>query len=262
MTPTPRASAGGEEVPLTGGNVTTGVVRVGDTVRRPAGPQTPAVHALLVHLADVGFAHAPRSLGLDDRGRHVLEYVPGAVAHPPRPGTPPLDAAEVGRVLRRLHDALDGWEPPADAVWTCPIPTDGDDLVVHNDVAPWNVVVRPDGRLVLIDWDGCSPGTRGWDLAYTAHAVVPLAPATALDDAAQRLGELAAGYGLDDAGRARLADLLAPRTWSMHTLLQRGSERGEQPWARLWDEGHGDVWATDARWIEAHDESLRRALGA
>ncbi|MFI2076838.1 MULTISPECIES: hypothetical protein [Streptomyces] len=32
--------------PLPGGNVSAGVVRIGDTVRRPAGPWTPAVHAL------------------------------------------------------------------------------------------------------------------------------------------------------------------------------------------------------------------------
>ena len=35
------------EIPLGGGNVSGGVVRIGDTVRRPAGPWTPAVHALL-----------------------------------------------------------------------------------------------------------------------------------------------------------------------------------------------------------------------
>jgi hypothetical protein len=46
------------EEPLSGGNVSQGVVRVGDTVRRPAGPHTPAVHALLSHLHAVGFAGA------------------------------------------------------------------------------------------------------------------------------------------------------------------------------------------------------------
>lgn len=34
------------EIPMGGGNVSSGVVRIGDTVRRPAGPWTPAVHAL------------------------------------------------------------------------------------------------------------------------------------------------------------------------------------------------------------------------
>ena len=141
------------EIPLGGGNATTAVVRIAATVRKPAGPQTPPVHALLTHLHDVGYRHAPRSLGLDDDGRHVLEYVPGRVAHPTAPDNPPLDPVAVGRMVRGLHDALDGWEPPAGAAWACPIPTDGADLVVHNDIAPWNIVVAPD-RLVLIDWDG------------------------------------------------------------------------------------------------------------
>ena len=48
-----------------------GAVRVGGTVRRPAGPWTPAVHALLAHLAP-RLPGVPRVLGLDDRGRPVL----------------------------------------------------------------------------------------------------------------------------------------------------------------------------------------------
>ena len=247
------------EVPLDGGNVTSGLVRVGDTVRRPAGPQTPAVHALLSHLTDVGFPHSPRSLGLDDRGRHVLEFVPGVTVQPGDPEAPELDPVAVGRMVRALHDALDGWTPPADAVWVCPIPTDGDDLVVHNDLAPWNLLVGPRG-MTIIDWDGASPGTRLWDLAYTAHGLGPLAPEVPTATAAARLRSLADGYDLDEPGRVALADLLAPRTWSMHTLLRAGHETGEQPWSRLWDEGHGAVWRSHAEWIEAHDAELRAAL--
>jgi hypothetical protein len=37
--------AGQAEIPLAGGDVTEGVVRVGDTVRRPVGPHSPLVHA-------------------------------------------------------------------------------------------------------------------------------------------------------------------------------------------------------------------------
>lgn len=49
----------GTETPLDGGNMSGRVVRVGDTVRRPAGPWTQAVHALLAHLHAVGFHGAP-----------------------------------------------------------------------------------------------------------------------------------------------------------------------------------------------------------
>ena len=47
---------------------------MGDTVRRPAGPWTPAVHALLHHLEAAGFEAAPRALGLDSEGREVVSY--------------------------------------------------------------------------------------------------------------------------------------------------------------------------------------------
>ncbi len=64
------------EIALPGGNVG-GAVRVGDTVRRATGPWTPAVHALLNYLADAGLTGIPRVLGFDDRGREILEYLPG-----------------------------------------------------------------------------------------------------------------------------------------------------------------------------------------
>ena len=44
------------EHPLPGGNFDADAVRVGNTVRRRAGPWTPAVHSLLRHLIDWDFA--------------------------------------------------------------------------------------------------------------------------------------------------------------------------------------------------------------
>src|SRR5690242_20727743 len=70
------------EEPLFGGNAAAGVVRVGGTARRPAGPHTPAVHALLSHLHAAGFGGAPRPLGIDERGREVLSFIPGTVPWP------------------------------------------------------------------------------------------------------------------------------------------------------------------------------------
>ena len=67
MTPRTYVSAGLEdaEVPLLGGDMTEGVVRVGRTVRRPVRPHTAAVHGLLRHLEAAGFDGAPRVLGID-----------------------------------------------------------------------------------------------------------------------------------------------------------------------------------------------------
>ncbi len=64
-----------EEEALVGGNVGTAVVQVGDTVRRPSGPWSRSVDALLHHLNEVGYTAAPRTLRFDNLGLHVLEYV-------------------------------------------------------------------------------------------------------------------------------------------------------------------------------------------
>ncbi len=74
-------SAMAEERSL-GGNLND-AVRVGETVRRRAGPWTRAVHALLRFLEEEGF-DAPRVLGMDEQGREILEYIEGEARGEPR----------------------------------------------------------------------------------------------------------------------------------------------------------------------------------
>ncbi|MFV2109351.1 phosphotransferase enzyme family protein [Micromonospora sp. LOL_015] len=247
--PTPADSP--PEQPLTGGNVADAVVRIGDTVRRPAGAWTPAVHAFLAHLHDVGFGGAPRPLGVDAAGREVLTYLPGTVPWPDRSDLlgPVAALRRVGRLVRDLHDAAASFTPPPGAVWRRLIPPDGTDLVVHHDLAPWNLVVGD--RWAFIDWDTAAPGTRLWDLAYAAKAFVPLTadPAWQRPDAARRLRTLVDAYGLDERQRRDLVPLLARRARSMHDFLAEQSAAGVLPWTRLWDDGHGETWRRDAEHI-------------
>lgn len=249
-----------EPVPLEG-NVTVGIVRIGDTVRRPAMPWSTSVDALLAHFHDVGFEGAPRALGYDGTGRQVLSFIEGFVD----PDPSDLDTTrltEVGRVIRRLHDASSTFVPPVDAIWNVGIPPDAEDLICHHDLAPWNLVRTPI-QLTFIDWDGAGPGSRLWDLAYAAHGFVPLSPDASISDdaASQRLAALINGYGLDQQERSRLIDILSPRIWSMYELLRTGHESGTQPWSRLWDEGHGTVWLADAVYVDERRSTWASALG-
>jgi phosphotransferase family enzyme len=246
-------------VPLTGGNVGTGVVRVGDTVRRPAGFWSDSVDALLRHLNSVGYEGAPWTLGFDDRGRHVLEYVEGDVREPFRAADHLAAVRRVGALIREFHDASASFTEPAGSRWNVVIEPDARELIVHHDLAPWNLVMGR-ARWVFIDWDNAGPGSRSWDLAYAARGFAPLAPRTPVAVAAARLAALADGYGLDQPGRERLAGLLVRRIVSMYELLRDGHGRGVQPWARLWAAGHGRSWLADAQYAERNIGCLRDAL--
>jgi Ser/Thr protein kinase RdoA (MazF antagonist) len=246
------------EQELPGGNVAGRVVRVGQTVRKPATPATPAVHALLQHLEAVGFDGAPRALGLDAAGRQVLEYIPGELADQPTAQVR-SELTRLGRVIRRLHDATATFAAPADARWDVVIPPDRRDLVCHNDLAPWNLVCDGE-RWVFIDWDGAGPGSQLWDLAYAARGFVPLAPDGDPAADAPRLRALVDGYGLDERQRRALPELIERHTRAMSDLLEASAISGAQPWARLHAEGHAEYWRLAADYVRAHLEAWRTAL--
>jgi Phosphotransferase enzyme family len=158
------------EISLSGGNVSSGVVRIGDTVRRPAGPWTPAVHALLGYMHAAGFDGAPRPLGLDEQGREVLAFIPGTTAWPDNFGLldPDDRLRRVARLIRDFHDAVTGFCPPPDARWQVLIPAEGTGIIAHHDLAPWNLVISR-RRWAFIDWDTAAPGSVLWDVAYALH---------------------------------------------------------------------------------------------
>jgi Ser/Thr protein kinase RdoA (MazF antagonist) len=252
------------EVPLAGGNMTGGVVRVGDTVRRPAGPWTPAVHALLEHLHAAGFRGAPRPLGLDERGREVLTYVPGTVPWPDlHLVASEDDLRRVARLVREFHDAVADFVVPPDARWQALIPAEipADGIIAHHDLAPWNLVVDGD-HLAFIDWDVSAPGSREWDVAYAMRGFVPLSanPAYRRFDAPTRLRVFADAYGLGPDQRVAIVPMLARRAAAVHDFLADQAGRGVSPWARQWREGHGEAWRADAEYIAALEDRWREVL--
>jgi hypothetical protein len=155
-----------------------GAVRVGDTVRRAAGPWTPAVHALLAHLAEKGFTGAPRPLGFDEHGLEVLTFLEGeTVGHRlPRPEWVRAEdtLVQVARWMRDCHQAVAGFVPPPGAVWRGGATWSPGLIIAHNDASPHNAAWDR-GRLTgFYDWDFAGPATPEWDLAFAAFMWVPL----------------------------------------------------------------------------------------
>jgi hypothetical protein len=225
MSPFDEPASPHEEVPLHGGADTPGVVRVGHTVRRPVGRNAPFIHALLCHLEQAGYPGAPRLLGIDDRGREVLTFVPGEVIV----GGPPLRDAQLiaaAGLVRGLHDATAGTTLAADA-----------EVVRHMDLGPHNTIFDGDRPIALIDWGDACPGSRLGDLADAVWCYGSIGPdGGPLDEQARRIAVFCDAYGWEDrraVAEAIFADL--QRALVRHEREGRPSAAEVfRPWVVWW----------------------------
>jgi aminoglycoside phosphotransferase (APT) family kinase protein len=234
-----------EEV-LAGGMTNAGaVVRVGATVRRPWRPTTPATHRVLERLASVAPGVAPRPLGRDEQGREVLSWLDGDVATPPFAAwvVDPRFLEGLGRLLRRVHDALTRWEAPSGLEWAGELADpEGGPIVVHGDVCPENVVADAGRPVALLDWEHAAPGRPIWDLAGAAAMCVPFVsparrhPEYGDVDVLARTRMLADAYDLDGEGRLALPRVLDQRREASEAFLRRRAAERHPAYRAWWSD--------------------------
>ena len=241
-----------DEVPLSGGRITPGVVRVGRTVRRPATASSPFVAELLGELRRVGFTGAPRHLGFDTAGREILSFLPGRVPTRFQRWTDHQVAA-AGSLLRAFHDATRGSRLAG-----------RHSVVCHHDPGPNNTVFAAAVPVAFIDFDTAAPGDPLEDLGYMAWTwcISSKADAPPAIVQAAQIRVLADAYGLDAASRSRLVDAALDRQarnarwWRSHLT---------RPYPHVADDHE---IAERIRWSErehaytsAHREAFAAALG-
>lgn len=257
------------EVLLCGGEASEGVVRVGDTVRRPVRKSTPAVQALLGHLEAVGFDGAPRALGVDERGRQVLSYIPGEAVSRPLPPYAVSDETlvAVARLLRRFHDAVEGFVAPPGTVWEDGSGDDGEpEIIGHCDVTPGNVVFRRRVPVALIDFDLARPTTRLFDVVTTLRHWAPIADPADADplqrrlDVGSRLRLFCDAYGLASRDRRRVVEVARLRFGRSYAAMRARAAGEGGGWARMWASGAGDRIRRASAWLDAHQEELERHM--
>ena len=238
-----------DEVPLAGGNVNSGVVRIGDTVRRSLTAASPAVHKLLRHLEDKGFTGSPRFLGIDAQGREVLSYLEGETGIPMyiwRSDQPLIAAA---RLLRAYHDAVADFDFH-DEPWAYRYADAAQhEVVCHNDFGAYNLVYRGEVPVGIIDFDLAGPGPRLRDVAYAAYWMAPLSFGNAGQRAfaeadlrmhSRRLRLFCDTYGV--TCDAALLDMVEHVLWHMGDETQAAGMIGPQAAAALKADGHLDYW--------------------
>jgi aminoglycoside phosphotransferase (APT) family kinase protein len=255
---------------LTGVGVTQGIVRIGDTVRRPLRPFSLTVQAYLAHLRDAGFTGAPLPLGVDEQGREVLSFVPGEV---PRNPLPPETAGDdvlvaLAQLIRSLHEASAGWVPPAGAVWggtpaseasaaraasAGPAGPQGE-LVSHRDYYPGNVVFRDGLPAALIDFDLAKPTSRLYDIANAIWYWAPLraprdrAPAFMHLDTPHRIAVFAGAYGMTAQQRADFAPFAVELARRYHEDSRVSAEL-DPVFRKLWEDGAKDELPRAESWL-------------
>jgi hypothetical protein len=257
------------EVQLHGGITNAGLVtRVGDTVRRPWRPTTPATQALLAHLERVGFDGAPRHLGIDERGREVLTYIPGEAVMAPYPEWALTDEAllSVAHLLRRYHDAIAGFDP-AGHDWPSPIPPRyRGGVISHNDLNLDNVIFVAGRAVALIDFDLAGPGCTLWDVAGAARLWAPVrpdgdTPAGVRGRSLGRLALFADAYGLPRSQRCELAEaMVASHEWS-YRIVSRAVAAGHEAFGVYWNAGGGTRAERTRRWLDSNLRQVRQSLG-
>jgi hypothetical protein len=216
-----------QEIPLTGGRITPGVVRAGDTVRRPRRPNSAFVRALLTHLLVVGFESAPRALGDDELGREVFTFLEGEVPADLDASFSDETLAAAARLIRRFHDATAGSSLAGP-----------EEVVCHGDLSPCNVVFRAGEPVGLIDFDAAIPGPRLDDLGYALFAWLNLGTdGPEAREQRRRLEVFCSAYGAEPDGRL---------VESITTAVMRTIERLRA------DGRHADLdwWQAQLGWLE------------
>lgn len=204
-----------DEIPLSGGRTASGVVRIGDTVRRAPAPNCEFVRLLLRELRGSGFDGVPEFLGTDGHGRETFGYIDGEV---PSDLSHYDDAtlASAARLIRAYHDHT------ADFLKLTVPPGTGEEVVCHNDLSPCNFVFRGGRPIALIDFDAAAPGSRADDLGYAAWLWLDLGTSDyAPEEQRRRLMLFKDAYG--DAAPA-LNDLVAAILARQAALCERATQ--------------------------------------
>lgn len=220
----------GTEEPLKGGRVTSGVVRCGDTVRRPQCANADFVHKILLHLRKKGVELAPAFLGIDEKGREVISYLPGET--PDNIGwfqdETCIRAAEI---IRELHEALADF-PGAGAGET----------VCHMDLSPCNFRFRDGVPYGVFDWDAARIGDPLDDLAYAVWLWLDMGnPDTEASEISRRAVLFLDAYGVERERRAGFKERILRQMERVAGSVNPNSEQGRatRGWAlscREWAE--------------------------
>ena len=233
------------EIPLVGGRITDGVVRLADTVRRPAKESSRRIQSALHALRLAGFYRAPEFLGFDEKNREILSFIEGYV-----PGNLGENSVEqfymAIDMARDLHQASRAFAP--EGLVLC-----------HDDLSPCNTVFSAPCRqwdshpVGIIDWDACAYLPAWEEISYMCWLWLDLGNEEM--DAGlqiQAMGRALDQYGANEVFREDFPGKLIARMMRVqHSFEARGT--GDVQGVRQWV-GEGVAW------VKRHEAAIRAEL--
>jgi thiamine kinase-like enzyme len=245
-------------------SIQTDVERIGDEIHRVAGPFTPQVHIFLNFLHNEGFRHVPKPLGFDQEGREILSFVKGEPSENIRSFEALISSA---KLLRSYHDVsqkfLNGF--PCSESWMFPS-RDPQEVICHNDFAPYNICFEGNHAVGIIDFDTASPGPRIWDIAYALYRFSPFTNPHnedgfgTLEDQISRAKMFCNAYGLELQNRIGLADLIIERLQNLLDFLLQSAAQGHKKYELNLKDGHHLKYQSDLEYIKLHKRAIQHAL--
>lgn len=236
------------------------IVRIGNTVHRPANWWTPAVHDLLNYLESVGFPYSPRVLGYDKEGREVLTYIGGESG---KNGWQKIISDEglqkFAILLRSYHDVIKDYKPPKDAQWAySPNILRTGEIMCHGDFGAWNIVWNGNEPVGILDWDFVLPAKPDYDIFYALEYAAPFRDDETtikwhhfpnIPDRKHRIKVFLDAYGID---LKNIVDGVANVQRAGREHVKHLADRGLQPQVDWVQDGLLEKTEKQAQWSESN----------
>ena len=252
---------------LTGGRENQ-IARAGQRLYRPAGFWSPAVHLLLAHVRRQGFDQVPEPIGFTGDGREIVTFIAGEVSNYPLSEAAASREALVSaaRLLRAYHDASASFCTRAAGLsWMLP-PQEPAEVVCHGDFAPYNVVLKGNTAVAIIDFDTAHPGPRIWDIAYGLYRWVPLHnpqnqdTLVSLEAQIQRAKLFCDAYDLANHNRAAIVDTAITRLQALIDFMHQEAARGSSTFQAHLAAGHHLIYRDDMAFLRHNQVQIMEGI--
>lgn len=235
-----------KEEKLLQGHSNNQVVKIGETVHRKLSSNSDYVHKLLLLLEEKKYPYSPRFLGLDDQGREVLTYLNGDIARGNINWTNE-QLIQVVKMIKSFHDQTEGTQLAEEM-----------EVVCHNDLAPWNLVIKDSQPLGFIDFDDAAPGYRINDFVYFLWTFLDLGSNIPISIQTKRIRLLFDVYG--GLNPENLVDALLEtqnKILKKRVALLRNTDTNEE---KEFSRRRIESIKAQIKWVEEHRKEIEEEL--